>query len=119
MFMTFAAAPIRLGMKYLNKMFELDIEEHLDLYEVVVLDFLAICSSDSDSRLRFEHFSPTRLSSVLSSGPLHVLVLDTRVFSGAELRILEMALRVVKVADRGRLLVCLMEEKCNKYILNY
>ena len=119
MFMTFAAAPIRLGMKYLNKMFELDIEEHLDLYEVVVLDFLAICSSDSDSRLRFEHFSPTRLSSVLSSGPLHVLVLDTRVFSGAELRILEMALRVVKVADRGMLLVCLMEEKCNKYILYY
>ena len=117
MFMTFAAAPIRLGMKYLSKMFELDIEEHLDLYEV--LDFLSICSSDSDSRLRFEHFSPTRLSNVLSSGPLHVLVLDTRVFSGAELRILEMALRVVKVADRGMLLVCLMEEKCNKYILNY
>ena len=31
MFMTFAAAPIRLGMKYLSKMFEFDIEDHLDL----------------------------------------------------------------------------------------
>ena len=97
-------------------MFEFDIKEHLDFYEV--LDFLAICSSGSDI-LRFEHFSPTRLSIVLSSGPHHVLVLVTRVFSGAEFRILEMALRVVKVADRGMLLVCLMEEKCNKYILNY
>ena len=91
-------------------MSEFDIKEHLDLYEV--LDFLTICSSD---KLGFEHFSPTRLSNVLSSGPHHVLVLDTRVFSGADLRMLEMALRVVKVADRGMLLVCLMEKISKKF----
>ena len=97
--MTFSA-PIKLW-----NVSEFDIKEHLDLYEV--LDFLTICSSD---KLGFEHFSPTRLSNVLSSGPHHVLVLDTRVFSGADLRMLEMALRVVKVADRGMLIVCLMEK---------